>query len=105
MTSPQIDLSAEKARSRDMHCPAGGIPCDRRAGARSRLREQTSAGGNLEEGSTVHSAWKTRHDLAENACPECQGSAFVPGSMREGRMVDECPKCEGTGKGSTKKAA
>lgn len=62
-------------------------------------------GRNSRKGSTVHTAWKTRHDLAENACPECQGSAFVPGSMHEGRMVDECPKCEGTGKGSTKKAA
>ena len=54
---------------------------------------------------TVQSAWKRRHDLAENACPECQGSTFVPGPMYEERMVDECPECKGTGKDATKKAA
>jgi DnaJ-class molecular chaperone len=53
----------------------------------------------------VHSAWKRRHDLAENACPECQGSTYVPGPMYEERMVDECPECKGTGKDATKKAA
>jgi rRNA maturation protein Nop10 len=53
----------------------------------------------------VHSAWKRRHDLAEDACPECQGSRYVPGPMYEERMVDECPKCGGTGKDATKKAA
>jgi hypothetical protein len=58
-----------------------------------------------EEGSTVYSAWKRRHDLAENACPECQGSTFVPGPMYEERMVDECPECKGTGKDAMKKAA
>ena len=59
----------------------------------------------LEERTAVHSTWKTRHDLAENACPECQGSTFVPGPMYEERMVDECPECKGTGKDATKKAA
>ena len=58
-----------------------------------------------EEGSTVHSAWKRRHDLAEDACSECQGSTYVPGPMYEERMVDECPECKGTGKDATKKAA
>jgi DnaJ-class molecular chaperone len=57
------------------------------------------------KGSTVLSAWKRRHDLAEDACPECQGSTYVPGPMYEERMVDECPKCKGTGKDATKKAA
>lgn len=54
----------------------------------------------------LHSAWKTRHDLAEEgACPECQGSAYVP--LRRGGepMVEKCPECEGTGKDSTKQAA
>jgi len=53
----------------------------------------------------VQSAWKTRHDLAEDACPECQGSTYVPSSMSKERMVDECPECKGTGKDATKKAA
>ena len=53
----------------------------------------------------MHCAWKTGHELAEDACPECQGSTYVPGPMYEGRMVDECPKCGGTGKDATKKAA
>ena len=48
---------------------------------------------------------EARPDLAENACPECQGSAYVPGPMYDGRMVDECPECKGTGKDATKKAA
>ena len=60
---------------------------------------------NRGKGNTVQSAWKRRHDLAENACPECQGSTFVPGPMYEERMVDECPECKGTGKDATKKAA
>jgi DnaJ-class molecular chaperone len=38
-------------------------------------------------------------------CPECQGSCYVPGPMYEERMVDECPKCGGTGKDAKKKAA
>ena len=59
----------------------------------------------LEEGTTVQSAWKRRHDLAEDACPECQGSTYVPGPMYDERMVDECPECKGTGKDATKKAA
>ena len=67
--------------------------------------ERTSTAGNhSRKGSTVHSAWKRRHDLAENACRECQGSTYVPGPMYEERMVDECPKCGGTGK-DTRKAA
>jgi DnaJ-class molecular chaperone len=53
----------------------------------------------------VQSAWKRQHDLAEDACPECQGSTYVPGPMHEERMVDECPECKGTGKDATKKAA
>jgi DnaJ-class molecular chaperone len=53
----------------------------------------------------VHSAWERQHDLAEGACPECQGSSYVPGPMYEERMVDECPKCKGTGKAARKKAA
>jgi DnaJ-class molecular chaperone len=66
----------------------------------------TSAAGNQSrKGSTVHSAWKRRHDLAEDACPECQGSTYVPGPMYEERMVDACPECNGTGKDATKKAA
>ena len=69
-------------------------------------RERTSTAGNhSRKGNTVHSAWKRRHDLAENACPECQGSTFVPGPMYDERMVDECPECKGTGKDATKKAA
>ena len=69
-------------------------------------RERTSTAGNhSRKGSTVHSTWKRRHDLAEDACPECQGSTYVPGPMYEERMVDECPKCKGTGKDATKKAA
>jgi len=67
---------------------------------------RTETAGNLSsQESIVHSAWKSRPDLAENACPECQGSAYVPGPMYEGRMVDECPECKGTGKGAAKKAA
>ena len=53
----------------------------------------------------MQSAWKRRHDLAEDACPECQGSTYVPGPMYEERMVDECPECKGTGKDATKKGA
>jgi DnaJ-class molecular chaperone len=64
-----------------------------------------TAGNHSSQGSTVPSAWTRRQDLAENACPECQGSAYVPGPMHEGRMVDECPECKGTGKDATKKAA
>jgi len=53
----------------------------------------------------MHSAWKRQHDLAEDACSECQGSTYVPGPMYEERMVAECPECKGTGKDATKKAA
>lgn len=53
----------------------------------------------------MQSAWKRQHELAENACPECQGSAYVPGPMHDERMVDACPKCEGTGTDAAKKAA
>jgi DnaJ-class molecular chaperone len=67
---------------------------------------RTATAGNPSSAeSNVHSAWKRPHELAENACPECQGSAYVPGPMYEERMVDECPKCKGTGKDATKKAA
>jgi hypothetical protein len=54
---------------------------------------------------SMYSAWRRQHDLAEGACPECQGSTYVPGPMYEERMVDECPQCKGTGKDTTKKAA
>jgi DnaJ-class molecular chaperone len=60
----------------------------------------------IEERTAVQStSWKSRHDLAEGACPECQGSSYVPGPMYEERMVDECPKCQGTGNAARKKAA
>ena len=68
-------------------------------------RGRAPAGNHSRKGSTVHSAWKRRHDLAEDACRECQGSTYVPGPMYEERMVDECPECKGTGKEATKKAA
>jgi DnaJ-class molecular chaperone len=53
----------------------------------------------------VYSAWRRSHDLAEAACPECQGSCYVPALIYGERIVDECPECEGTGKDTTKKAA
>ena len=53
----------------------------------------------------MYSAWKTPHDLAEGACPECQGSSYVPAPTDGERMVEECPECEGTGKDASKKAA
>jgi len=53
----------------------------------------------------MYSAWKTPHQLANDACPECQGSSYVPGPMYDGRMVEECPECKGTGKEAAKKAA
>jgi hypothetical protein len=82
-----------------MHCPVRGIPWDGR-------RDSFLINGlvrPLEEGSMMHSAWKRSHDLADGACPECQGSTYVPGPMYDERMVDECPKCGGTGKDATKK--
>jgi hypothetical protein len=58
------------------------------------------------KGNTVNSAWKRQHDVAEDACPRCQGSCYVPAPGLGDRMVDECRECEGTGKGvATKKAA
>ncbi len=54
---------------------------------------------------TVDSAWRTPHDLAEGACPECQGSSYVPVPIDGERMVEECPECKGTGKETTKRAA
>ena len=51
------------------------------------------------------SAWRRQHDLADDACPECQGSCYVPASIQKERMVNACPQCEGNGKNSTKKAA
>lgn len=70
------------------------------------IKERTSnSADHSRKGNTVQSAWKRRHDLAENACSECQGSAYVPGPMYEERMVDECPECKGTGKDARKKAA
>jgi hypothetical protein len=54
---------------------------------------------------TVDSAWRILHDLKEGACPECQGSAYVPSPTSKERMVDECRACKGTGTSATKKAA
>ena len=53
----------------------------------------------------VQSAWKSKHDLEEDACPECEGSSYVPAPNRRERMVGECPTCKGTGKDGAKKAA
>ena len=53
----------------------------------------------------MYSAWRRPHDLAEDACPECQGSCYVPALGRGERIVDECLECKGTGKDATKKAA
>ena len=53
----------------------------------------------------MRSAWKSQHDLAEDACPECQGSTYVPAASTRERIVDACPECEGTGKDDSKKAA
>jgi DnaJ-class molecular chaperone len=54
----------------------------------------------------MHSAWQKPHDLTDDACPECQGSCYVPAApIHDGRIVDECRECEGTGKAITKKAA
>ena len=68
--------------------------------ARERATSNQSRKGNA-----VRSAWKTRHDLAEDACPECQGSAYVPAPENQERIVNECPICEGSGKDETKQAA
>ncbi len=51
----------------------------------------------------MYSAWRSQHDLAEDACPECQGSSYVPALIYGERIVDECPECKGTGKNTTKK--
>ena len=53
----------------------------------------------------MYSAWKRQHDLAVDACPECQGSCYVPAPIRGTRIVGECPECKGTGKDAAKKAA
>jgi hypothetical protein len=53
----------------------------------------------------VDSAWRILHDLKEGACPECQGSAYVPSPTSKERMVDECRECKGTGTNAAKKAA
>ena len=53
----------------------------------------------------MDSAWRLPHELAKGACPECQGSAYVPALTDRDRMVKECPECEGTGKEATKRAA
>ncbi len=49
--------------------------------------------------------WKTRHEVEEGACTECQGSTYVPAYLDHERMVKECPTCEGSGKDAKKKAA
>ncbi len=53
----------------------------------------------------MYSAWRRQHDLAEDACPECQGSSYVPARSLGERIVTQCPECEGTGKDASKKAA
>ena len=53
----------------------------------------------------MYSAWRRQHDLTDDACPECQGSCYVPASIQRDRIVIECPECAGTGKDATKKAA
>jgi DnaJ-class molecular chaperone len=53
----------------------------------------------------MYSAWRRLHELADDACPECQGSSYVPAVIDGERIVDECPECAGTGKDATKKAA
>ena len=70
-------------------------------------RERTSAAGNhsRREGTTVDSAWRILHDLKDDACPECQGSAYVPSPTSKERMVDRCGECQGTGTNAAKKAA
>ena len=88
-----------------MRCPVRGIPCDGRWGSFSIKGADEHGWQPPRNGSTMKNAWKSRHELAENACPECQGSTYVPGPMYEGRMVDECPECKGTGMEATKNAA
>ena len=51
------------------------------------------------------SAWKTQHELAEDACLECQGSSYVPGRIHEEGIVRSCSGCKGTGKDAGKRAA
>ena len=51
------------------------------------------------------SAWQKPHELTEDACPECQGSCYVPALVYGDRLVERCPECEGTGKDRAKKAA
>ena len=88
-----------------MRCPVRGIPCEERRGGSVLTKGALEQLATIDERTAVHSAWERRHDLAEGACPECQGSSYVPGPMYEERLVDECPKCKGTGKAPTSKAA
>jgi hypothetical protein len=53
----------------------------------------------------MYSAWRKQHDLTEDACPECQGSCYVPATIHGERIVAECQECEGTGKDAAMKAA
>jgi DnaJ-class molecular chaperone len=53
----------------------------------------------------MSSAWSRQHDLAEDACPECQGSCYVPAPIQGERLVEGCRECKGTGKVATKNAA
>jgi DnaJ-class molecular chaperone len=53
----------------------------------------------------MHRAWWTQHELAPDACARCQGSSYVPTAIDGERIVEKCPKCKGTGKVVTKKAA
>ena len=54
----------------------------------------------------MFSAWRKPHDVEVGACPECQGSCYVPArSFREERIVEKCPECDGTGKDAARKAA
>jgi len=96
-----------KARSRDIHYLPRGIRCD---DARDSFLIKRSGRAQVQpfeerKGTTVKSAWPMRHELTEDACPECQGSTYVPSRTSEERMVDECPKCRGTGTNAAKRAA
>jgi hypothetical protein len=54
----------------------------------------------------MNSAWRKPHDLAEDACPECQGSCYVPADAADDdRLVKPCEACERTGKSTKRRAA
>ena len=35
--------------------------------------------------------------VAPEACPDCQGSTYVPAGPRDPGLVVKCPTCSGTG--------